>query len=431
MNTDKNKQISETMRMTYEKRKHQTCRVFELKVKRHRLNKQQIDTLKMMFVETKWCYNFLLSSMNNGTIDIFKYKGKELQTVTHFDKDKNIIHSYLNFVTSSLKDSLIERMRSQLKTLATLKKKGKKVGGLKFKSQVNTIGLKQYGVTHKIVSYNRIKIQGVKKPLPVSGLNQMEKYGSEYDIANAVLKKRDNDYYIYLTVYYNNSDEQKIYKNEKIGIDFGCETSLTLSDGRKINCYVEETEKLKRLKRRRSRTTKFSNNYRKLSIRIHKEYDRLSNIKNEHSHIVVKQLLDENERIIIQDEQLQTWRKKHGKKMQHGILGRVKQDLIRHKNQVSVLNKYVPTTKFCRDCGHVHKGIQLYDRTFVCPDCGVAYDRDVHAAQNMVWMYDNLKEYIGLDGSKFKRVEFDEEVARLFAQWSNQTVKREDATPSA
>lgn len=70
------------------------------------------------------------------------------------------------------------------------------------------------------------------------------------------------------------------------------------------------------------------------------------------------------------------------------------------------MSKWVPTTKLCRDCGHLHKNIKQSDRQFVCPNCGVVYDRDIHAAENMVWLFNHLKEHIGMDGTDFKRSDF-------------------------
>lgn len=427
----KNEQIAETMRKTYEKRRSQRCRVFELKVKRNRLNNEQKHTLHMMFVEAKWCYNYILSKMNDGSVDIFSFKGKQLSEITHRDMDGNDIPVRLSYITSSLKDGLVERMRSQIKTLAALKRRGRKVGALKFVSDYTSINLKQFGITHKIVSHNRIRVQGVKKPLPVSGLDQLDRYGARYDIANAVLRRRDDDYYINLTVYYDKDDNEHSYSNEIIGVDMGCETSLTLSDGRKIDCVVEETEKLKRLTRRRMRTTRHSNNHRRLTARIHREYDRIGHLKDDAANKVVHMLLSENRTVVIQDEQITSWKRRHGKKVQHGILGRVKQRLMEHPDRVCVINRFVPTTKFCRDCGHMHSGIALWDRVYVCPECGAEYDRDVHAAGNMVWLYENMRKYIGPDGSDFKRAEFDEEVCRLFGRWSSRTAKHEDAKPLA
>lgn len=76
----KGDQISATMKMTYEKRRHQTCRVFELKIVKDRLNKDQEERLKMIFVEAKWCHNYLISKMNNKEIDIFFISAERIVT---------------------------------------------------------------------------------------------------------------------------------------------------------------------------------------------------------------------------------------------------------------------------------------------------------------------------------------------------------------
>lgn len=429
MCTEKNIRISETMRATFEKRSRQVCRTFEHKVHKQRLNLQQRDSLKMMFVEAKWCYNYLLGRMNHEEdFDIFSYKGKELVDITHRDKDGNDVPVHLSYITSSLKDSLVDRLKSQIRTLSTLKKHGKKIGGLKFKSEYTALGLKQLGITHKIVSSNRIKVQGIKKPLPVNGLKQLSKYGKP-DIANATLVNRCGDYYIYLTVYYDKDNIQKCHKNSELGIDFGCETSLTLSDGRKTNAIVEESGHLRRMQRRRDRKVKGSNGRWKMNRRIQREYLKLSRKKDDLAHKIVHGILRDNETIVMQNEQIASWKKKHGKKVQHGILGRVKSEFLRHPEQVFVLSRFVPTTKFCFDCGANHKDIALWDREFICPECGVVEDRDVHSAECMLWIYDNLRDKIGLGESEFKRADFDEGVSLFFKGWDNQRLIPEDATP--
>lgn len=423
----KGEQIAAAMKMTYEKRRHQTCRVFELKVEKSRLNETQKERLKMIFVEAKWCFNYLINKMNNKEIDISTYRQKELDEITHKDKDRNDVDVKLSYIGSSMKLALIEAIRSNIKTLRSLKKKGKKTGRIKFKSEYNSIELKQYGIVYQIVGKNRIKVQGIKKPLPVNGLKQIEKYGSSYDIANAKLIRRHGDYYINITIFYNDVKKESNYINDQIGIDFGCQTSLTLSNGEKIDVCVEESDRLKRLQRKLNKQEKGSNNRYRTRIKLRKEYDRLKKIKDDKANKVVHKLLSENRRIIIQDEQINSWKVKHGRKIQHSILGRVKSKLLEHNEQVSVINRFVPTTKFCHDCGCTNDGIQLWDRTFVCPGCGVEYDRDVHAAMNMVWLYNNLRDKIGLDGSEFKRAEFDEEVHHIFGGWDSQTVNHEDA----
>lgn len=72
-----------------------------------------------------------------------------------------------------------------------------------------------------------------------------------------------------------------------------------------------------------------------------------------------------------------------------------------------ILASNIPTTKICMDCGRVHD-MKQSQRKFEC-DCGVATDRDVHAAQNMLEiakliLEDDLTVPVGR--REFKREEF-------------------------
>ena len=46
-----------------------------------------------------------------------------------------------------------------------------------------------------------------------------------------------------------------------------------------------------------------------------------------------------------------------------------------------------------------------------CPNCGVVYDRDIHAAENMVWLYENI---VGVERTEFKHADFKENLMRFF-----------------
>ena len=119
----------------------------------------------------------------------------------------------------------------------------------RIKKNLKNIPLKQNGITFKVLKdKNRIKIQGLKKPVRVLGLHQLPE---NCDIAKAELIKKPDGYYIYLTCYIDKEvEEQKQEKISKpIGIDFGIKHQLTLSNGIKINYSIEETKRLKNYKR--------------------------------------------------------------------------------------------------------------------------------------------------------------------------------------
>jgi putative transposase len=354
--------------------------VFKVKVQENKITKQQKEQLKMMFVEAKWLVNDILSWSEAEQNKPWDYKLRKTVQVKKNDKFETRAFSYLSVAEQQAVHSEI---LSNIRTLSSLKKSGKKVGRLKFRSEVRSINLKQAGATHRILTSKKIRIQGVSGKLTVNGLKQF--YDSSYELANAKLLNTPNGYYVAFTTYYDKSDIKQDFLPE-IGIDMGCTTAITASDGTKINALVEETVRLKKLQRKLAlqtkQFTKNTNNSRKTLSLIKREYQSISNRKNDIANKVVHDLL-QHERVYMQDEDLSGWQKSgHGKKVQHSILGRVKAKLIRH-SRVVVLSRFVPTTKSC-ECGYLHKELKLWDRTFVCPKCGFSEDRDTHAAKNMI-----------------------------------------------
>ena len=47
------------------------------------------------------------------------------------------------------------------------------------------------------------------------------------------------------------------------------------------------------------------------------------------------------------------------------------------------VSRWFPSSKTCSVCGHVHRELALSDRTYACPECGSAMDRDENAAVNI------------------------------------------------
>lgn len=383
-NIEKNIKIKETYAATMLKRTSQICRVFTCKVQYNHLNKQQRQQLKMMFVEAKWLYNYILNLSQDNNNDIFKLKYTDLNNITHLDKDKNIVNVSLQYLSSQMKQSVLDGIFSNIRGLAKARETGLKIGKLNFISEYTSINLKQANVSYKIISKNRIKIQCIKKPLRVNGLEQILSL-SDYDLANAKLINKYGDYYMAITVYTHKENKNKL--TEIIGIDLGCQTSVTLSDGRKFNCRVEESEYCKNLRSKISRCKKGSNNRYRLKKKYRKANAKSINRKNDFARQLNHIL--KNYIVVMQDEQLQQWsRYRHGKSIQQGILGRIK-SLLKNNENTIVLSKWFPSTKLCSCCGEKVE-MKLHERVFVCPKCGYMEDRDIHAAKNMVWFYKNI-----------------------------------------
>ena len=413
---EKNKHIADTMRETYAKRKSQICKCFKFKIDKSNLSKQQANQLKMQFVEAKWIYNYLLSQD-----DIFHFDYKKLDIITHKDKHGNDITVQLSYISSALKQGLIKQIINQIKGLSILKKKGHQVGKLRYKSEFNCIELKQYNNTHSIRG-NKIKIQGIKSPVRVNGLKQLNKY-ENIDYANAKLTYDGNDYYVILTCYIDKEIIHKQYKNDIVGIDMGVSTNLTLSDGTKYNISIEESEKLKRLQAKLAKQQKGSNNRYKTIKKIRKEYTHINNKKNDISNKIVSSILSNNKIVVIQDEQIGKWKQDglSGNKIQHSILGRIKSKLSINE-RVVILDKWFPTTKYCSNCGSKIE-LDLKDRIFECPNCKEKEDRDIHAAKNIIWFY---LQYNKLDRSGTDHTSIKGPVKIVYNKFINKFAKQED-----
>lgn len=384
---NKNDQIKESGSKTRAKRRTQMCKTFKFKIDRSHLRKEQANALKMFFVETKRLYNYILSV--NNIPDPKDYK--DYYNISYLDKDKNKIDYKIQYIGSSIIQDQIRIMKESIKGLSTLKSKDHKVGCLKFKSECNSIRLFQYGITHKIVG-NRIKIQGIKRPIKVSGLNQI-KY-NDIDFTTAHLLYDGINYYISLTCFV--PKEEKEYKG-RIGIDMGVSTHITLSDGRKFNVLIEESERLKRLQAVLAKKQTRSNNWYKVRSKIRKEYIKQTNKKNDIANKIYHEL--SRYEIVMQDEQITSWDKKT---IQHSILGRLKFKLSK---EAYMLDQWFPTTQYCPVCGSFTKH-DVSKRTFECSCCHSISDRDIHAAQNMLVILDKIRSYGTYDLKPCKKIPF-------------------------
>ena len=419
----KNKNIASSMAATMAKRKGQQCRVYKVKIDESRLSAKQKEQLKMLFVEAKWLYNDCLNWLdeNNG-----KYVSDYIisKQITKLDKDGNREQVELDYLGSQMRQSVIADLQRNIKVLIKLKQNGYKVGKLNYRKEYKSVSLKQYGTTYKILSHNKMRIQNVHGKLTVNGLDQFVNIdGIEY--ANANILNTPLGYYIAITTYI---DKDKIQHKPKIkgriGIDFGCTTSFTLSNGEEIDCTVQESDRLKRLQKKMFRQVKGSKGRKNTISLIKKEYAKLSNQKDDLSNKIVAYLSSFDE-VIFQDEQLQHWKVKNGKSVQHSVLGKVKAKLNTKQN-CHMIDRWFPTTKLCTNCGTYNDNLKLSDRKFVCPNCGITDGRDIHAAKNMIWIYDNI--VVGLGRTDLKRVEMEPLVRQICLSSQVLSTKPEDTT---
>ena len=376
MYEEKNRKIRENGKATRERRSNMDCRVISVKIQENRLSKAKLEKLIRFFLEGKWLYNAVIAS---ETLTLEDTSTVQINVNGSFETRE------IKNLSSHMRQSVVDSARTNASNLSKAKKVGLKVGKLHFKKECNEIDLKQFGNTYKIKSHNKISVQKIGV-LVVNGLEQIDL--DEVEFANAKLIQKPSGFCIHLTVYSNKQSQFDVEK-EVLGLDMGIKDQLTFSNGVKVNFYLEESEQLKGLTRKLNRQVKGSNQYKQTLNRIKRIYEHLNNQKND----VVNKLnsaLRQNYIICFQDELLNQWKQKKskrrfsfGRKVQHGILGRVKDKLKKNGSNI-MLESSVPTTQTCPVCGCLTKH-SLDKRVYHCEHCGFeCLDRDVHSANMMV-----------------------------------------------
>ncbi|HHY80171.1 MAG TPA: transposase [Thermoanaerobacter sp.] len=393
----KNEKIKKTLNETKEKRKNQIPVVYQLKVNLKSVDKMARKRLFLLFLEAKWFYNYLVADIQNRVSDDAYKIEKVTIKVGDTYEERNILN-----LSSHMKQSIISRIKQNLYSLHKKKEKGQKVGKLKFKKKVNSIPLKQYGNTFKFKNKNKtqIKIQGFKKPFRVLGGHQIPQ---DAEIAKAEIVKKGPSIYIYVTCYINKQKYDKTRKNivHNFGISAGIDfkpSGIVLSSGIKVEWRIEETKRLKKLQRKLSRQKKYSKNWYKTIEKINKEHKKIDNIKADIINKVTA-FLSYYKKVVFQDDDIASWKEdKFSKSVHYSSVGEIKRRLRNSLYpDVEVVDKYIPTTKTCSQCGNVQE-ISLAERTYKCSKCGLQIDRDLNSAINML-------KVVGLDRPEVTPVE--------------------------
>ncbi|MBT9282438.1 MAG: transposase, partial [Hydrogenibacillus schlegelii] len=302
--------IKSTLQKTKERRETQRPVVFQLKLQN--LSRKKEENLRRAFGEAKWFYNWLVSDLERLNVPANKVDTVEVKVGDVFEERRLVA------LGSQVKQEIADRLKNNLRALAKLKKNGHKVGRLKPKRFVNSIPLKQYGITYSLdFARSRVRIQKLGS-FRVLGLHQIP---PDAEIASAVLVRKPSGYYLHVTCYLPR--EYFCYPRklgEVVGGDFGVETKITLSNGIKIDFEVRETPRLKRLQRRLARAKKGSRNREKIRLLLRREYEKLNNRRKDAQNKVLA-FLRLYEKVVFQDDGFKGWAALFGRQVHSSGIG--------------------------------------------------------------------------------------------------------------
>ncbi|MGB9792585.1 MAG: RNA-guided endonuclease InsQ/TnpB family protein, partial [Thermacetogeniaceae bacterium] len=362
----KAEKIRNTLRETKERRGTQRPVVYELKLQN--MTKKREGLLRRAFLEAKWLYNWLVSDTERLSLSANKISSVEVKVGEAYERREVAV------LGSQVKQEIADRLKDNLCSLKKLKENGRKVGALKCKRFVNSIPLKQYGVTYSLdFARNKVRIQRLGK-FRVLGLHQIP---ADAEIANAVLVRKPSGYYLHVTCYFPKSRAYQCVIDRDVGADFGAGSKVTLTNWLKIDFEVRETPRLKRLQRKLARAQRGSKNWEKIRLLLRKEYEKLNNRRKDAQNKVLS-FLKCYRTVVFQDDCVKGWTALFGRQVHSSGIGGLKSRLRTSLETAVPVGRTEVTTGECFACGK-RRVLSLSDRLFEC-ECGWKCDRDVNAA---------------------------------------------------
>ena len=232
---DKPSDRIQTRKETKSRRSSMVIKVLSFNIQKNKLSKDKKFYLKTLFLEAKYYYNYLIYLSQQSVTDnygntvypynLFEFNTKSNQILVYENSSNSYLPYELKFLSSQVKQELLKKIQSNIKSLSKAKTKGRKIGHLKFKSFVN-LPLKQFNNSFYLSDNGKkLSLQGNKKSsfhlVRNKNLTQLSKelnlnFNGQIslkklidlniiEIANAELASsyKKDTYFFNLTVYFN------------------------------------------------------------------------------------------------------------------------------------------------------------------------------------------------------------------------------------
>jgi putative transposase len=179
----------------------------------------------------------------------------------------------------------------------------------------------------------------------------------------------------------------------KVGLDLGVSSLVTLSTGEKVanpKTFKAKYKRLRQAQKALSRKLKGSNNWHKARIKVAKLHAEIADARKDFLHKLTTQLVRDNQVIAVED--LAVKNMVQNRKLAQSISDASWGELVRqleyksewYGRELVKIDRWFASSKRCSNCGHVVQRLPLNIREWDCPECGYHHDRDVNAAINVL-----------------------------------------------
>ena len=233
-------------------------------------------------------------------------------------------------------------------------------------------------------------------------------------VINGTVSYKAGRFYVSVVV---DIDEKSVYNKdleasyhtvtEGVGIDLGVKDLAIVSDG-KVFKNINKSSKVKRLekrlrreqrrlsrkygfiKKRGDKTATVSANIEKQKLKVQKLHHRIARIREDYENKVIHEIVKQKPRFItVEDLNVKGMMKNRhlakaiAAQRFFSLLSKLKRKAEIIGIEFRIVDRFYPSSKTCHACGHIHKGLKLKDRVYVCSECGYIADRDYNASLNL------------------------------------------------
>lgn len=182
-------------------------------------------------------------------------------------------------------------------------------------------------------------------------------------------------------------------KEDRVGIDLGIASLLTLSTGEKIanpKGFKAKYRKLRKAQKALSRKQKGSNNRQKALLKVARVHQEIADARKDNVHKLTTRLVRENQTIAVEDLAVKNMIK--NPKLALAISDASWGELVRqleykcdwYGRDLIKIDRWFPSSKRCFECGYIVEKLPLNVREWDCLHCGTHHDRDINASKNIL-----------------------------------------------
>lgn len=212
-------------------------------------------------------------------------------------------------------------------------------------------------------------------------------------VLRMTVSQRAGRWYAALTVEREDKPVTQAPKGGAVGIDLGIKTLATLSDGTIIDnprCLAASERRLKRAQKALSCKVKGSRRRAKARATVARIHARVANQRQDAMHKATTWLASTFSDISIEDLNTAGMVRNHrlAKAVSDAAFGEFRRQLdyktAKTGARLHVVDRWFASSKTCSKCGRVKAKLSLAERVYKCDGCGLAIDRDLNAAVNIL-----------------------------------------------